>query len=105
MKDSSHTILKDELYDNLFSKRTELCNSQHIFNCKDNRFYTLEDLDPLIPTLFEGATAYMPGDFKRKLKREYNRGLLYYQYAEHTLRPVLDLWVPKNTRAQIKKPY
>ena len=94
MKDTSHTVLKEDLYKDLSLKRTELWNHHNIFNCKDNHFYTLEDLDPLIPTLFEGSLAYVPSGFRQILQREYNRGLLYYQYAEHIFRPVLDLWVP-----------
>lgn len=94
MKDTSHTVLKEDLYKDLSLKKAELWNHQNIFNCKDNHFYTLEDLDPLIPTLFEGSLAYVPRGFRQILQREYNRGLLYYQYAEHMFRPVLDLWVP-----------
>lgn len=94
MKDTSHTVLKEDLYKDLSLKKAELWNHQNIFNCKDNHFYTLEDLDPLIPTLFEGSLAYVPRGFRQILQREYNRGLLYYQYAEHIFRPVLDLWVP-----------
>lgn len=94
MKDASHTILKEDLYKDLSLKKGELWKNQNIFNCKDNHFYTLENLDPLIPTLFEGSKAYVPTGFRQILQREYNRGLLYYQYAEHIFRPVFDLWVP-----------
>lgn len=94
MKDTSHTVLKEELYKDLSVKKAELWKNLNIFNCKDNHFYTLEDLDPLIPTLFEGSVAYVPSAFRQILEREYNRGLLYFQYAEYIFRPVLDLWVP-----------
>lgn len=95
MKDNSHTILKEDLYKDLSIRKTELWNAQNVFNCKDNHFYTLEDLNPLIPTLFEGSIAYVPRGFKQILQREYSRGLLYYHYANHVFRPVLDLWVPR----------
>lgn len=95
MKDDSHTILKENLYKDLSIRKTELWMDQNIFNCKDNHFYTLEDLNPLIPTLFEGSIAYVPRRFEQILQREYNRGLLYHHYAGHVFRPVLDLWVPR----------
>lgn len=93
-KENSQTILKEELYSDLFSKKRALYNSKNIFNCRNNHFYTLEDLDPLIPTIFEGTITHVPSNFKQILRREYSRGILYYQYASHIFRPVLDLWVP-----------
>lgn len=95
-KAASNTIDKESLYSALYKDLTIHWQNENIFNCRNDHFYTLENLSPLKPTLFEGVMSYVPSEFEKILKREYKRGLLYYEYANHKFRPMLDLWVPLN---------
>lgn len=93
-KQASHTVVKDELYRDLTKGLIELYNNGSIFNCRNNHFYSLQDLTPLQPVIFEGVTAYVPPRYTQILQREYNKALLNYEYAQHRYRPVLHLWIP-----------
>lgn len=95
-KDRSHTIRNDDLQRELEVAKHELLNSHSLFKCKNNHFFTWEDLHPLRKSMFEGITAWVPNEFKNILKREYSHGLYSRQHEGHTYRPVLDLWVPNN---------
>lgn len=95
-KKSSSTISSQDLIDD-FEHSKELHRlEQDIYNCRNNHFYLLEDLEPLTPTLFEGVKAFVPNRFRQIIQREYPKGLYNYQFADHTFRPVLRLWVPSN---------
>ncbi|WEJ96068.1 hypothetical protein PSN45_003603 [Yamadazyma tenuis] len=96
-KERSQTLVLSELNKQLFSKRAQLYYDQTIFNCKNNHFYTLEELSPLKPTLFEGKLAYVPPQYEHILKREYPRGLYYKVFNKHSYHPVLRLWIPTST--------
>ncbi|KAK6458389.1 regulator of cell wall mannosyl phosphorylation [Scheffersomyces xylosifermentans] len=95
-KEKSETIIKDHLYEELSAKISSLHNDSSIYNCRNNHFYTFDNLHPLRQTLFEGVLAYIPNEYSDILKREYRRGLYYKEFEDHTFRPVLDLWVPSN---------
>lgn len=90
----SNTISSQELFKKWELERSRHKRQQDIYNCRNNHFYLLEDLSPMIITLFEGVRALVPRKFKQILQREYPKGLRNYQYADHTYRPVLRLWVP-----------
>lgn len=90
----SYTVSSPDLI-----KKWQLSKESHkkqkdIFNCRNNHYYLLEELKPLIVTSFEGVKALVPNKFKQILEREYPKGLRNYQFADHTYRPVLRLWVP-----------
>lgn len=93
-KQASHTMAKDELYRDLTKGLIELYNNGTIFNCRNNHFYSLQDLTPLQPVIFEGVRGYVPPRYSQILQREYNKALLNYEYAQHRYRPVLHLWIP-----------
>lgn len=93
-KENSNTIVKEDLYSDLYKLLTLMYKDENIFNCKNDHFYNLQDLNPLIPTLYEGVIAYVPNRYKEILKREYRKSLLNYEYGGHTFRPMLDIWVP-----------
>lgn len=42
-----------------------------LYGCKNNHFYTEEDLFPMRLTLFEGAPIYVPNNWKSFLEKEY----------------------------------
>lgn len=91
---NSHTVVKEELYSKLSASRQNLCKNSILFNCKDEHFYTFDELSALKTTLFEGITAFVPPSYKTILSREYRKGLHNLQFADHTFRPVLDIWIP-----------
>lgn len=93
-KENSRTIDKDQLNNELQATKKSLIKNNMLLNCKDNHFYKLEELTPLVHTMFEGYSAYVPNNFKALLKREYSHGLYSTQHEGYTYRPVLDIWVP-----------
>ncbi|KAK6198063.1 LicD family-domain-containing protein [Scheffersomyces amazonensis] len=92
-KEDSNTVDSEQLHQSLLFKRDDLIKQRNIFNCRNNHFYTLEDISPLKRTMFEGVIAYVPNGYKKILEREYNRSLLLKQFEGHTFRPVLGLWI------------
>ncbi|ODV59251.1 uncharacterized protein ASCRUDRAFT_22958, partial [Ascoidea rubescens DSM 1968] len=65
-----------------------------LYNCRNNHFYSLDDISPLKPIYFEGVKGYIPANFKKILEREYNKSLLKYRYWGHVFRRSLRLWIP-----------
>lgn len=58
-------------YEELCQSRAALWNSQSLYNCKNEHFYTTEEITPLSLTLFEGIEAYVPRQYEQILQREY----------------------------------
>lgn len=58
-------------YEELCQSRAALWNSQRLYNCKNEHFYTTEEITPLSLTLFEGIEAYVPRQHEQMLQREY----------------------------------
>lgn len=56
-------------YEEFCDARALLWNKENLYNCKNNHFYTIEELAPLIPVTFEGIKAYVPQEFERLLER------------------------------------
>jgi len=49
--------------------------------CKDYHIYKIEELNPLVPSVFEGGISYVPNNIQNLLLREYKRKSLYlYEY-------------------------
>lgn len=86
-------INKLTYYDSLFSQRAQLWKNQLIYNCKNNHFYTLDDLSPLKLSLFEGVLALVPKSFKQILEREYEHGLHSIAHQGHTYDSKINLWI------------
>lgn len=91
--EQSHTIIKSEYHKSLFKQRAKLFNQQMIYNCKNNHFYTLEDLSPLILTQFENYWGYIPNQYEKILSREYPKSLHYKKFKNYCYNPWLRLWV------------
>ncbi|ODQ78337.1 hypothetical protein BABINDRAFT_162972 [Babjeviella inositovora NRRL Y-12698] len=90
------TLRNDPAYQNrLSSVHSELFSRQELFNCRNNHFYALSELSPLVPTLFEGVRSVIPRQFEPMLKREYKRGLTNLEFDEYQFKPVYRLWIPK----------
>lgn len=58
-------------------KANKLMLQGSLISCKDYHFYDVEELTPLIPTIFEGAVVYVPNNIEQLLLREYKRRSLY----------------------------
>lgn len=94
--EKSQTLLPSELNRKLFSTRAQLYNQREIYNCKNNHFYSLEELRPLKATYFEGQPVYIPSNYEQILKREYKKGLYYRKYNNYAYHPKLRLWIPSH---------
>lgn len=53
-------------------RATEKENCDAIYACKNNHYYSEEDLFPLRLTSFEGAPIYVPNNYKKILQEEYH---------------------------------
>lgn len=95
--EESHTVVKSTYHKLLFNERAKLINQQLIYNCKNNHYYKLAELDPLQLTQFEGLMGYVPHEFKDILSREYPKGLYYKSFNKHCYNPKLRLWVKCKT--------
>ncbi|ODQ62199.1 hypothetical protein WICANDRAFT_18293, partial [Wickerhamomyces anomalus NRRL Y-366-8] len=56
--------------------KNDVQNENLIF-CKDYHVYKIDELSPLIPTIFEGEVGYVPNNIQNLLLREYKRKSLY----------------------------
>ncbi|CAK7892050.1 hypothetical protein CAAN3_01S08262 [[Candida] anglica] len=85
-------------YDDLCSIRGSLWRNKEIFNCKNNHFYTIDELNPLIPTIHEGEIAFVPKKYETILKREYKNGINSTEYREWEFSNVYSMWITKVQR-------
>ncbi|ODV93665.1 hypothetical protein PACTADRAFT_45875, partial [Pachysolen tannophilus NRRL Y-2460] len=67
--------------------------NKEIFNCRNDHFYSIEELSPLIPTLYEGVRGYVPNNYKKILEREYPNGLKREYFHSHNFKSGLGIWV------------
>lgn len=66
-----------------------------LVHCKDNHYYTIDDILPLVPTHFCGVAAWVPRRYHQVLAREYRRGLRDTVYGSHNFHRQLRLWVKR----------
>lgn len=92
----SQTLLITDLNKKLFNTRAELFNNKEIYNCKNNHYYSYQELSPLQSTLFEGVLSYVPYDSPAILKREYPKGLYYRSFNGYNWNPKLKIWIENN---------
>lgn len=64
-----------------------------LVHCKDNHYYAIEDILPLVLTQLCGAVAWVPQRYRQILEREYPRGVRDTVYGGHTFHRQLRLWV------------
>lgn len=65
---------KQMSYEQFCETRALLWNGQALYNCKNNHFYTMEEVGTLIRTTFEGFQCFVPIGFEKILEREYGEG-------------------------------
>jgi phosphorylcholine metabolism protein LicD len=64
-----------------------------LISCKDYHFYTVDELTPLIPTIFEGSVVMVPNNIEQQLLREYKRRSLYLdKYKGYTFDKFKRVW-------------
>ncbi|KAH3667048.1 hypothetical protein WICMUC_005395 [Wickerhamomyces mucosus] len=74
-------------------KINQTINASSLLSCKDFHFYTVEELSPLIPTIFEGEVLYAPNNIEKLLLREYNRKSLYLtKFRDFEFNKIKHLW-------------
>lgn len=67
--------------------------------CKDYHVYNVDELTPLIPTVFEGEVGYVPGNIQNLLLREYKRKSLYlYEYKGFIFDKIKRMWTHKSIK-------
>lgn len=72
-------------------------NDKELISCKDYHFYKLEEISPLIPTIFEGEIVLIPKRVKELLMREYRRKSLYLlDYKGFRFDKMKNLWINEN---------
>ncbi|CAH2350341.1 hypothetical protein CLIB1423_01S07910 [[Candida] railenensis] len=74
MNYAENDLSKQMSYEQFCETRALLWNSQALFNCKNNHFYTMEEVGTLIMTTFEGIQCFVPIGFEKILEREYGEG-------------------------------
>lgn len=87
---------KEEL-ETKVNKRLLENESLQAYNCRNNHFYTLDELSPLRVSLIEGTKTLIPNNFKDILKLEYSRGMTVTTFNRHVYLPQLRLWLPFET--------
>lgn len=74
--DEVKTLLLEHEHD--FQEAVDTTVEQgELVSCKDYHFYTVAELSPVIPTLFEGVVVMVPNNIEAMLLREYSRKSLY----------------------------
>ncbi|KAG7801864.1 hypothetical protein KL944_002932 [Ogataea haglerorum] len=64
-----------------------------LYSCRDEHYYTHDEISPLRPVLFEGVLAYVPHNVDQILLREYPKYLTRLTHEHHTFRTSLRSWV------------
>lgn len=72
---------------------TKVNELMQVYNCRDNHFYNLHELNPLIKTTIEGEIGYVPKRFTDILNQEYSSGLSLKKFAHHVFLQQLRLWI------------
>lgn len=73
---------------------TEQWNAGLLYNCKDDHFFLLDELEPE-KTYFEGEEAIVPSQFMKILNREYFRGTRALQHQDWWFSHTFGLWLPR----------
>lgn len=73
---------------------TEKWKAGLLYNCKDNHFFLLGELEPEM-TYFEGEEAIVPSKYMKILNREYFRGTRALQHQDWWFSQAFGLWLPR----------
>jgi len=66
----------------------------HLFNCRNNHFYSYEEMVPLRLSSMEGASAIVPRDYEGVITSEYSRGLRRKSFQKYVYAEDLRFWIP-----------
>ncbi|VEU21552.1 DEKNAAC102551 [Brettanomyces naardenensis] len=66
----------------------------HIVNCRNNHFYSYEELSPVRLSAMEGAPVFIPNEYGDVLTSEYSNGLKSRAHSNHFYDSDLRFWVP-----------
>ncbi|ODV96726.1 hypothetical protein PACTADRAFT_48543 [Pachysolen tannophilus NRRL Y-2460] len=69
-------------------------NNKEVYNCRNNHFYSIQELSPVTLSLMEGALTLIPENFSQILTEEYPKGLINKDYREYFYIDELKLWIP-----------
>ncbi|EDK47529.1 hypothetical protein LELG_05710 [Lodderomyces elongisporus NRRL YB-4239] len=74
---------------------TELNTVMKLYNCRNNHFYSYDEISPLVKTVADGEIAYIPAKWENMLKREYRLGMTQPKFEKHVWLDKLRIWVPE----------
>ncbi|KAG7662994.1 uncharacterized protein J8A68_003504 [[Candida] subhashii] len=64
------------------------------YNCKNNQFFRLKELSPLMLSLFDGEFTYVPNQISNILISKFSpKSITKTQYKDYTYVPILRLWL------------
>lgn len=84
---------KDEYYKELDEKMEATFKGKEIYHCRNNQYFSFEELSPMVPTFFEGVRAIVPHESEKILRRKYPGALDRNNEPNHLYKPYLRLWV------------
>ncbi|ODV82770.1 hypothetical protein CANARDRAFT_180910, partial [[Candida] arabinofermentans NRRL YB-2248] len=84
---------REEYENELKSKAQKLQDDKQLYHCRNDNVFSLKELSPMVPTMFEGVRAFMPHDFDKLLRRKYPGALDRNTEPGHTYKKYLRLWV------------
>ncbi|RKP29207.1 hypothetical protein METBISCDRAFT_31826 [Metschnikowia bicuspidata] len=80
----------------LLANNKDINNYLQVYNCRNNHFASLEELSPLVRTLYDGELAYVPRNYPTILRKEYGEGVTLRLYKGKVYLGQLRIWVHKN---------
>ncbi|GME66729.1 unnamed protein product [[Candida] boidinii] len=84
---------KEDYYKELDEKMEATFKAQEIYHCRNNQYFSFEELSPMVPTFFEGVRAIVPHDSEKILRRKYPGALDRNSEPNHLYKPYIRLWV------------
>ncbi|AOA61329.1 hypothetical protein PP7435_CHR1-1200 [Komagataella phaffii CBS 7435] len=67
-----------------------------IYNCRNNHFYSHNNIAPLKYTLMEGVPSFIPQQYEEILREEYTTGLTSKHYNGNFFMTQLNLWLERD---------
>ncbi|OWB84151.1 hypothetical protein B5S33_g2791 [[Candida] boidinii] len=65
----------------------------NVVNCKNNHFYNVKDITPLLFSVMENSPCLIPKEYKKILSTEYKRGLVTKKFNKYIFVDGLQLWL------------
>ncbi|GMF01498.1 unnamed protein product [Ambrosiozyma monospora] len=84
---------EDKFNKEIENKVYELQDKKQLYHCRNNNPYSLQELQTMVPTFFEGVRTHMPLLSESILRRKYPGALDRFTEPGHTFKRFLRLWV------------